>query len=157
MVGLFKIQKRSNHCTKNVRIQSYSGPYFPAYGLNMERFGVSLCIQSKCGKMWIRITLDTDTFHAVNGFWRFLFLIYFSKYYQKISTWDRTKSVFLLLFTMHPKMLQTIIILGHCNDLIVVLVHHYGKKKKAAKSTSSQFYISIPPKNIGKIHGFLMS
>ena len=41
-------------------------PYFPAFGLNKERYGVSLRIQSECGKMWTRITLNTDTFHAVN-------------------------------------------------------------------------------------------
>ena len=34
----------------SVRIRSYSGPYFPALGLNTERCEVSLRIQSKCGK-----------------------------------------------------------------------------------------------------------
>ena len=28
------------HCIKSVRIRSYSGPYFPAFGLNTERYGV---------------------------------------------------------------------------------------------------------------------
>ena len=27
------------YCVKNVRIRSYSGPYFPAFGLNTERYG----------------------------------------------------------------------------------------------------------------------
>ena len=27
---------------KSVRIQSFSGPYFPAFGLNMERYGRSI-------------------------------------------------------------------------------------------------------------------
>ena len=40
----------SLHCVENVRIRSYSGPYFPAFGLNTERYGVSLRIQSKCVK-----------------------------------------------------------------------------------------------------------
>ena len=34
------IQLRMFHafdCVKNVRIQSYSGPHFPAFGLNTER------------------------------------------------------------------------------------------------------------------------
>ena len=31
---------------KSVRIRSYSGPHFPAFGLNTERYGVSLRIQS---------------------------------------------------------------------------------------------------------------
>ena len=53
------------HCVKSVRIRSYSGPYFPAFGVNTERYGVSLRIQSECGKIWTRKTPNTDTFHAV--------------------------------------------------------------------------------------------
>ena len=29
----------------------FSGRYFPAFGLNKERYFVSLCIQSECGKI----------------------------------------------------------------------------------------------------------
>ena len=32
----------------------FSGPYFPAFGLNTERYGVPLRIKSKCGKMRFR-------------------------------------------------------------------------------------------------------
>ena len=53
------------HCVKRVRIQSYSCPHFPAFRLNTERYGVSLRIQSKCGKIRTRITPNTDTFYAV--------------------------------------------------------------------------------------------
>ena len=53
------------HCVKSVRIRSYSGLHFPAFGLNTERYEVSLCIQSECGKMRTRITPNTDNFHAV--------------------------------------------------------------------------------------------
>ena len=53
------------HCGKSVRIRSYSGLHFPTFGLTTERYSVSLHIQSKCGKMRTRITLNTDTFHAV--------------------------------------------------------------------------------------------
>ena len=53
------------HCVKSVCIRSYSGPYFPAFGVNTERYGVSLRIQSECGKIWTRKTPNTDTFHAV--------------------------------------------------------------------------------------------
>ena len=56
---------RKLHCVKSVRIRSYSGLHFPCIGLNTERYRVSLCIQSKCGKIWTRITPNTDTFHAV--------------------------------------------------------------------------------------------
>ena len=46
-----------HHCVKSVRIRSYSGPHFPAFGLNTERY---------CGKMRTRITPNTDTFYAVH-------------------------------------------------------------------------------------------
>ena len=38
---------------------------FSRFGLNMERSEVSLRIQSECGKMWTRITPNTDNFYAV--------------------------------------------------------------------------------------------
>ena len=50
------------HCVKSVRIRSYSGPHFPTFGLNTERYSVSLFIQSNCGKMRSRITSNTDSF-----------------------------------------------------------------------------------------------
>ena len=58
----------SENCRKSVRIMSYSGPYFPAFGLNTERYSVSLPIQSECGKIRTRITFNMDTFYAV-GFY----------------------------------------------------------------------------------------
>ena len=57
---------RTHHCVKSDRIRSYFGPCFPAFGLNTERYGVSLCILSKCRKIRTRITPNTDTFHAVH-------------------------------------------------------------------------------------------
>ena len=51
--------------TEYGEIRSYSGPYFPAFGLNTERYSVSLHIQSECGKIRTRITPNTDTFYAV--------------------------------------------------------------------------------------------
>ena len=53
------------HCVKSVHIRSFSGPYFPVFGLKTERHFVSLHIQSECGKMRTRKTANTDTFHAV--------------------------------------------------------------------------------------------
>ena len=35
---------KTRQCMKSVRIRSYSGPHFPAFGLNAERYGVSLRI-----------------------------------------------------------------------------------------------------------------
>ena len=57
----------SSHCVKSVRIRSFSGPYFPASGLTLERYGVSLRIQSEFGKIRTRKTPNTDTFHEVTA------------------------------------------------------------------------------------------
>ena len=54
------------HCVKTIRVWSFSGPHFPIFGLNTERYPVSLGIQSECGKMQTRKTSNTDTLHAVN-------------------------------------------------------------------------------------------
>ena len=53
------------HYVKSVHIRSFSGPYFLAFGLNTERYSVSLRIQSGCGKIRTGKTPNTDTFHAV--------------------------------------------------------------------------------------------
>ena len=44
------MKSENSHCVKSVRIRSFSGLYFPAFGLNTERFSGSLRIQSECGK-----------------------------------------------------------------------------------------------------------
>ena len=43
-------------CIKSVGIRSYSGPYFPVFGLNTERYSVRLRIHSECGKIETRVT-----------------------------------------------------------------------------------------------------
>ena len=47
---------KHGHWVKKVRIRSFSSPYFPAFGLNMKRYSVSLRIQSECGKIRTRKT-----------------------------------------------------------------------------------------------------
>ena len=55
----------NKHFVKSARIKSYSGPHFPAFGVNTERYSVSLRIQSECREMRTKITPNTDTFYAV--------------------------------------------------------------------------------------------
>ena len=43
--------ERTFHCVKRLRIRSHSGSHFPAFGVNTEIYGVSLRIQSECGKI----------------------------------------------------------------------------------------------------------
>ena len=62
---IFLADDEREHSVKSVCIRSYSGPHFPAFGLNTERYGVSLRIQSKCRKMWTRITPNRDAFYTV--------------------------------------------------------------------------------------------
>ena len=65
------------HCVKRARIRNYFGPYFPAFGLNAERYSVSLRTQAEWGEIRTRITPNTDTFYAVT-FCRFSsFFLYF--------------------------------------------------------------------------------
>ena len=52
---------------KGFRIRSFSGLYFPAFGLNTEIYSVSLHIQFECGKIRARKTPKKDTFDVVNG------------------------------------------------------------------------------------------
>ena len=53
-----------HHRVKSVLIRSYSGPPFPVFELNTQRYEVSLRIQSECRKMRTRITPNTVFFHA---------------------------------------------------------------------------------------------
>ena len=66
------IYYQNKHCMKRVRIRSFSGPYFLAFGLNPDRYtshlsSVSLRIQSKCGKIRTGKTPNMDTFHRVKS------------------------------------------------------------------------------------------
>ena len=40
------------HCVKSVRIRSYSGPHFPAFGLNMQRFGFMFALDWTSWRFW---------------------------------------------------------------------------------------------------------
>ena len=53
------------HYVKSVCIRSFSDRYFRAFGLNSDRYSVSLRIQFEFWKLRTRKTPNTDTFHAV--------------------------------------------------------------------------------------------
>ena len=62
------------HCLKVSKYGVFSGPYFPAFGLNTERYFVSPRFQSECdlsvfspnaGKYGPETTSYLDTFHTV--------------------------------------------------------------------------------------------
>ena len=96
----------NQNCVKSVRIRSYSGLHFPAFGLNTDRCGVSLHIQSECGKMWTRTTPNTDTFNAVMCYSKnsLLFQLVTMNIYRKQSLrggvpWNQLKKKTLKLYT----------------------------------------------------------
>ena len=76
----------NRHCVKSVRIRSFSGPYFPVFGPNKERYSVSLRIQSERRKILTRKTPNTDTFHAMRGALRALLYLYDRALIAKIVT-----------------------------------------------------------------------
>ena len=55
------------NCVKCVCILSFSGPYFPAFGLNTGRYSVSFRLQSECRKIRTRKTPNTVIFHTVEN------------------------------------------------------------------------------------------
>ena len=59
------ILNKPGYCLKSVCIRSFLSLYFPLFVLNVERYGVSLHIQSECAKIGTKKTSNTDTFHAV--------------------------------------------------------------------------------------------
>ena len=65
LASMYKWIIKQIQCVKCICIRSYSAPHFPAFALNTGRYGVSLRIQSECGKMQTRITPNTDTSHTV--------------------------------------------------------------------------------------------
>ena len=87
-------------------IRSFSGPYFPTFGLNTKRYGVSLHIQYECGKLRTRKTPNADTFCVVrkvtmeNQFWRTSILqnLEFVKF---ILVSDAQRILFVQLISRH--------------------------------------------------------
>ena len=56
------------YCVKSVRIRRFSGSYFPAFGLNMERYSVSLRIHSEYEKIRSRKSFFWESANFANIF-----------------------------------------------------------------------------------------
>ena len=50
---------------KSVNIWSFSGPYFPTFGLNTQIYILNLLYRLECRKIQTRKTPKTDTYPAV--------------------------------------------------------------------------------------------
>ena len=61
-------QEKGDHLRLPLRkkcpYSEFSGPYFPALGLNTDRYSVSIRIQPIYGKIRTRKTSETDTIYA---------------------------------------------------------------------------------------------
>ena len=73
----------------------FSGPYFPVYGLNTERYGVSLSVFSpNAGKYGSELAPYLDTFHVdcvkalINFFFFENYLLSFSDVVIGIISWE---------------------------------------------------------------------
>ena len=66
---------------KSVRIGSFSGPYFPAFGLNTEMYFVNFCIQSECEKIRTRKNPNTYNFYTM-----FIVMKFFGSMITKIKS-----------------------------------------------------------------------
>ena len=56
---------RKKHCDTIVRIRSFSGPYFPVFGLDTEIYSVNLRIQFEYVEMRTRKTPGAEFFYVV--------------------------------------------------------------------------------------------
>ena len=59
-----KTKQIVSHCVKSVQIRSFSGPYFPAFGMNTEKY--SEILSQNAGKYGQEKTTYLGTFHAVS-------------------------------------------------------------------------------------------
>ena len=85
------------HCTKNIHIWNFPGPYFAIFKLNTAIYFVNLRIRSKGEKIWIRKIPNMDTFHAVPSCLLFITVI------QKFSLF----LLMILLLTLNTSSLLT--------------------------------------------------
>ena len=74
---------------KSVKIRSFSGPYFPVFGPDMEIYSVNLRIQSKCRKIQAK---------KYSVFGQFLCSVFFSRppiptYHSKLACMHRIPSL----------------------------------------------------------------
>ena len=74
----------------------FSGPYFPAFQLNTEKYFVSLHIQSECKKHGPEKTSYLDTFHIVQTYWKFFVEVGENIVLNILNTWQCFFFVFMV-------------------------------------------------------------
>ena len=66
--------------SKNCPYSELFWSVFPPYGLNTERYRVSLRLQSECGKIRTRITPNRDTFQTIMFHYLEMYLLFSMPY-----------------------------------------------------------------------------
>ena len=134
---------------KIVHIRKYSGPYFPAFALNMEMYFLSLRTQSECGKIRTRITSNTDTFYAVSVSCLFSLtfnvrdiwdIVNFPQFYQKFLT------IFLeprLLTSKYPNCNPVLARICCSKQIFSRNKSVWGDSLSSVKSNSKDFTFSL--------------
>ena len=107
---------------------SYSGLHFPAFELNTERYGVSLCIQSEWWKIRTRITLNKVSSHTVI-IWIFTALQAVSKAVGSKGVYVSTLDLYINIYTV-PSYL--IVILALVN-LVLLIIYFRDDGSKVTK------------------------
>ena len=91
-----------NRCCWFSKYGVISGPYFPAFGLNTERYGVSLRIQSEYRKIRTRNNSVFGHFsHSVG--WHHFISTFFGSFWvtEKFSIAERFKYLFFIAMTIY--------------------------------------------------------
>ena len=85
---------KAHNCVKRVRIQSYSGPHFshifPHSDWIRSISPYLVRMRENAGKMWTRITPNTDTFYAVHSTQQVIFRLKWWKKALHKSGYDGT-------------------------------------------------------------------
>ena len=86
---------RNNHWVNSVRIRSFSGPYFPSFGLNTERYEVPLRVQSECGTIRTRRTPKTENWILRREHYITLLISNFYSLWNYYKTFGRIDKIFI--------------------------------------------------------------
>ena len=115
----------------------FSGPYFLAFRLNTERYGVSLCILSECRKIRTRKAPYFDTFHAVyvtstHSRTEINYLAYSKNRFENNDTCYQNLRILLFLSKLF-----------YCTDICRFICSHLSKRWDARKRFMSKSETSI--------------
>ena len=95
---VYRFSRHTQHCVKCVQIRSFSGLYFPAFGLNTERYEISFRIHSECGKIRTRKNSVFGHFSR-SAVYHLIYSIYhFQWHFLFLKTWYNDCNALCLVF-----------------------------------------------------------